>query len=286
LETDRSLAEGRDMIRARNIRLLISDVDGTLVTNDKVLTPGAIAAAKALREAGIGLAITSSRPPHGMRMLVEPLDMILPMAGCNGGVLVNPDLSVIETHAIEPSAAKRTVDFLGKQGLDVWLYTETEWFVPKRAGPHVDREAFILQSEPVIASAFTDAQLADAVKIVGVSDDHDLIAASETAAQLQLGKSVSATRSAAHFLDVTNPLANKGQVLATLARRLGVSPDQIATIGDMPNDVMMFRKSGFSIAMGNASAEVKAQASAVTESNQEDGFAKAVRTLILPSAAS
>ena len=273
------------MIPAKDIRLLLSDVDGTLVTNDKVLTPDAIAAAKALREAGIALALTSSRPPHGMRMLVEPLDMILPMAGCNGAVLVNPDLSVIETHLIEPAAARRTLDFLTRQDLAVWLYTETEWFVPDRAGPHVDREAFILQSEPIIASTFTDAQLADAVKIVGVSSDYALVAASEAAAVGALGTAVSATRSAAHFLDVTNPFANKGQVVATLAWRLGLSPDQIATIGDMPNDVLMFVKSGFSIAMGNASAEVKAKAGAVTDSNQEDGFAKAVRTFILPAAA-
>jgi Cof subfamily protein (haloacid dehalogenase superfamily) len=274
------------MTQAEDIRLLLSDVDGTLVTNEKVLTPAAIAAAKALREDGIALAITSSRPPHGMRMLVEPLNMILPMAGCNGAVLVNPDLSLIETHAIEASAARRTVDFLGKLGLDVWLYTETEWFVPDRAGPQVEREVFILQSEPMIARAFTDAQLADAVKIVGVSNDHALVAAGEAAAQGLLGAAVSATRSANHFLDVTDPFANKGQVVATLALRLGISTEQIATIGDMPNDILMFRKSGFSIAMGNASAEVKAQASAVTDSNQEDGFAKAVRAFILPAAAS
>jgi Cof subfamily protein (haloacid dehalogenase superfamily) len=273
------------MTRSKDIRLLISDVDGTLVTNDKVLTPAAIAAAKALRQAGIALAITSSRPPHGMRMLVEPLDMVLPMAGCNGGVWVNPDLSVIETHAIEAGVARRAVDFLAGQGLVVRLYNQTQWFVPNRLGPHVDREAFILQSEPAIARQFDDAQLTDAVKIVGVSDDHALIAASEAAAGRALGSVVSATRSAAHFLDVTNPLANKGEVLASLARRLGFAPSQIATIGDMPNDVLMFARSGVSIAMGNASAEVKAKADVVTASNQEDGFAKAVRTFILSEAA-
>jgi Cof subfamily protein (haloacid dehalogenase superfamily) len=273
------------MTRAKDIRLLLSDVDGTLVTNDKVLTPAVIAAANALREAGIALALTSSRPPQGMGMLVKPLDMRLPMAGCNGAVLVNPDLSVIETHAIEASAARRTVDFLGRQGLDVWLYTQTQWFVPDRKGPRVDREVFILQSEPMIASTFSDAQLADVVKIVGVSNDHALVAASEAAARDVLGPAVSATRSSPYFLDVTDPFANKGQVVATLAKRLGVSPNQIATIGDMPNDVLMFRTSGFSIAMGNASAEVKAEASAVTDSNQEDGFAKAVRNFILPAAA-
>jgi len=273
------------MSAPEDIRLLLTDVDGTLVTNDKILTPAAILAARALREAGIALAVTSSRPPEGLRMLVEPLDLILPLAGCNGGVLVNPDLSVIETHAIAPGAAQRTVDFLTGQGLGVWLYTETEWIVPARAGPHVDREAFILQSEPVVASAFTEAQLSHAIKIVGVSDDHDRIAAAEAAAQIELGGAVSATRSAAHFLDVTHPFANKGQVVLILAQRLGLNVHQIATIGDMPNDVLMFLKSGFSIAMGNAGDAVKAQASVVTDTNQADGFAKAVRTFLLPQAA-
>jgi hydroxymethylpyrimidine pyrophosphatase-like HAD family hydrolase len=137
----------------------------------------------------------------------------------------------------------------------------------------------------VVATAFSEADLARAVKIVGVSDDYPKVAASEARAPQVLGDGVSATRSAAHFLDVTHPLANKGAVVQMLARRLNISTDQIATIGDMPNDVLMFRKSGFSIAMGNASDAVKAQASGVTASNQDDGFAKAVRQFILPPAA-
>ena len=83
---------------------------------------------------------------------------------------------------------------------------------------------------------------------------------------------------------MTNPQANKGVVVTTLSESLKIPPDQIATIGDMQNDVLMFRKSGLSIAMGNATDDVKAQASAVTDSNENEGFAKAVRTLVLPSA--
>src|SRR3954463_15075348 len=91
---------------------------------------------------------------------------------------------------------------------------------------------------------------------------------------------------AALYLDVTHREANKGTVVTTLANFFHIRPDQIATIGDMPNDVLMFRQSGFSIAMGNSSDEVKAQASAVTDSNENEGFAKAVRKLILRSASS
>jgi Cof subfamily protein (haloacid dehalogenase superfamily) len=266
----------------RDIQLLLSDVDGTLVTNDKVLTPAAISAAQALHAAGIGLAVTSSRPPFGLRMLIEPLALRLPIAGCNGGVLVNPDLTVIETNYIDAGAAAGVVDFLRGMKLDVWLYTDTEWLVPDARGPHVAREAWILKTDPKVASDFAAAELARSVKIVGVADDFDRIAESEARAQSQFGDTVSATRSAAYFLDVTNPKANKGDVVTMLARRLGISADQIATIGDMPNDVLMFHRSGFSIAMGNASDAVKSQAQAVTASNQEDGWADALRTYILP----
>ena len=269
----------------RDIRLLLSDVDGTLVTNDKVLTPAAIAAARALRAAGIGLAVTSSRPPYGLRMLIEPLGLELPIAGCNGGVLVNPDLTVIETNFIDASAAGRVVDFLREMQLDVWLYTDTEWLVPDAKGPHVEREAWILKADPGVALDFAPEQLARSVKIVGVSDDFDRVADSEARAQALFGDKVSATRSAPFFLDVTNPRANKGAVVEMLARRLNLCTGQIATIGDMPNDVLMFKKSGFSIAMGNASDAVKSHATAVTDSNQEDGWAHALRTFILPAAA-
>ena len=98
--------------------------------------------------------------------------------------------------------------------------------------------------------------------------------------QNTLGEKASAARSQPYYLDVTHPEANKGAVVATLSKRLG-TPEQIATIDDMPNDALMFRKSGFSIAMGNSSDEVKAQASAVTDSNENEGFAKAVRKFIL-----
>ena len=93
--------------------------------------------------------------------------------------------------------------------------------------------------------------------------------------QKTLGEKASAARSQPYYLDVTHPQANKGTVVRPLSRLLNIPPAQIATIGDMPNDVLMFRKSGFSIAMGNASDEVKAQASAVTDSNENEGFANA-----------
>jgi HAD superfamily hydrolase (TIGR01484 family) len=177
-----------------DIRLMLADVDGTLVTPDKVLTEAATAAALELHQAGITLAITSGRPPRGMGMLIEPLALRSPIAGFNGGVFVNPDLSVIESHTLDPATAKQTVKLILDQGLDVWIYTEQDWLVRDNDAPHVAREARTVKFEAKVVPSFTDAHLAHTVKIVGISDDLDLVAACEKAAQNTLGKKASSAR--------------------------------------------------------------------------------------------
>ena len=266
---------------AKQIKLLLADVDGTLVTQDKVLTEQAIAASRDLHAAGITLALTSGRPPRGMSMLIEPLKLEGAIAGFNGGVFVHPDMSVIESHKLDAKTAKETLKLILDQGLDAWLYTEKDWLIRDAKAPHVARETWTVKFDAKVVKEFSDEQLADAVKIVGVSDDLDKVASCEKSAQQKLGDRASAARSQPYYLDVTNPQANKGGVVLTLAKLRNIKPEEIATIGDMPNDVLMFRKSGMSIAMGNSSDEVKSQATEVTDSNQNEGFAKAVRKFIL-----
>ena len=126
--------------------------------------------------------------------------------------------------------------------------------------------------------------LQQVAKIVGVSDDLDRVQRCEADSQASFGQHATANRSQPYYLDVTNKDANKGAVVEYLSRHLGVPAQEIATIGDQPNDVLMFKRSGFSIAMGNASDEVKAQAAAVTDSYNDEGFAKAMESFILGSA--
>lgn len=163
----------------RQIKLLLADVDGTLVTQDKLLTDEAIAAAQELREAGITLALTSGRPPRGMSMLIEPLKLNGAIAGFNGGVFVHPDLSVIESHLLDEDTARQTLQLIVDQGLDAWIYTEKDWLIRDPKAPHVAREAWTVKFEAKVVEQFTDAHLADAVKIVGVSDDLGRVAACE-----------------------------------------------------------------------------------------------------------
>ena len=121
-------------------RLVLAEVDGTLVTNEKVLTEEAKAAARALNEAGVELAITSGRPPRGMTMLIEPLQLTSAIAGFNGGALVHQDLSVIEFHALDPAVTGGALRLILDNWLDAWIYTESRWLIHDLEAPHVARE--------------------------------------------------------------------------------------------------------------------------------------------------
>jgi transaldolase len=261
----------------------LTDVDGTLVTKDKVLTERALAAVRQLRERGIVFTITSGRPPFGMRMLVEPLGLTMPMAAFNGGVIVLPDLSVLDERLLPDYMLPAIVDVIGSHGLDVWLFRATDWYVRSQKAPRVDRETSTIQCPPIELPNFNELPTG-VVKIVGVSEDQARVAACEADVQKQFGMQVSASRSTPYYLDVTHPTANKGVVVERLSRYMNIPLAQIATLGDQRNDVLMFKKSGLSIAMGNASDEVKRHATFVTTSHGDEGFANAVAKFILPRA--
>jgi Cof subfamily protein (haloacid dehalogenase superfamily) len=266
------------------VRLVIADVDGTLVTQDKVLTPRAIDAVKKLHDAGILFGITSGRPPRGMSMLIGPLDLTEPIAGFNGGVVVTPDLEPVSKQLLPAEVAAQVVQSIVKHGLDIFLYTDRDWFVSKPEGPHVAREAWTVKFQPTVVKSF-DSLTDNVVKVTGVSDDLEAVARCEKDLQEWSAGRVSAARSQPYYLDVTNPKANKGEVVGMFSKLCNIPPSQIATIGDMPNDVLMFKKSGVSIAMGNASPEVQKSATFVTASNEDDGFAKAMEHLLQAGAA-
>ncbi len=269
------------MSERAEIKLLLADVDGTLVTQDKVVTEQASAAARALREAGIKFAITSGRPPRGMAMLIEPFHIDTMIAGFNGGVYTDDHLKVIETRTLPEEVAREALQILIDGQLDPWLYTGEDWFIHDKDAPHVARETWTVKFDAKVVPSYTDEQLRSVVKLVGVSDDHALVEQVEATAQKKLGQRASAARSQPYYLDITHPDANKGAVVERLSQMLSIPAKNIATIGDSANDLQMFRKSGFSIAMGNANDGVKKQASAVTHSNEQEGFAKAVRRYIL-----
>jgi len=261
------------------IALVVSDVDGTLLTRDKRLTEAASAAVRRLHDAGIGFTITSSRPVIGMGFLIDQLKITLPVGPFNGSSMVAPDMKPIEQHLIPASAVRRSLELFKQNGIDIWLFTNEHWLAQNADGEYVPNEKRAIRADPTVISDFTP-YLSQACKVVGSSSDFALLARCEAEMQKALGTEATAIRSQNYYLDITPPGQDKGTFVQAMARRLGIATDAVATIGDMHNDVAMFKASGFSFAMGNANDDVKQCARYVTDSNENEGFAKAIDVIL------
>ena len=261
------------------IALVVSDVDGTLLTKNKTLTDGARGAVRRLHEAGIGFTITSSRPTIGMGFLIEPLAITLPVGAFNGSCIVDPQLNPIEQHLIPASAAQRSLQVLDEFGVDIWLFTPDLWLTRRPDGEYVPHEKRAIRADPTIVADLAP-YLPTACKVVGSSSDAALLQRCEIAMQQALGTQATAVRSQSYYLDVTPPGCDKGTFVQAMAKRLDISTDAVATIGDMQNDLAMFGVSGMSIAMGNATDDIRKLATRVTASNEDEGFAKAVDMIL------
>ena len=271
---------------SERIRLLVSDIDGTLVDSSKQLTPRVLAAVALLREAGIKLVLVSSRPAHGMDMFMEPLGIDTPRAGLNGGEIMAPDGTVLAQIVLNADVARRVVEALDEHAVEPWLFAEGEWLVRKSlhsqsGGAYVSKERRAVQMEPVAVADF-ESHYHKIGKIMGSTTDYHLLERVETNLQTMFGDQVNAHRSQAYYLDVTHPDANKGEAARRLAEMLGIPMSETACIGDMGNDIAMLDVAGLAIAMGNGTPEVQEAAHYVTDTNERDGWAQAVEQLVLP----
>ena len=276
-----------------HIRLLVSDIDGTLVTGTKQLTPRAIEASRGLRHAGVQLCLVSSRPARGMDMFLGPLGIDTPRAGLNGGEILAPDGSTISQFPLDADVARRVVEALEEHEVEAWVFAGGEWLVRdgrigQRSGPpggaYAEKERRAVRMDPTVVRDF-EGHYHHIGKIMGSTADTHLLERVEINIQTMFGDRVNAHRSQLYYLDVTHPEANKGNAALRLAELLGIAADEMACIGDMGNDVAMLDVAGLAIAMGNASEEVREAAHYVTDTNEQEGWAIAVEQLILPRGA-
>ncbi|MFC5066562.1 Cof-type HAD-IIB family hydrolase [Flaviflagellibacter deserti] len=268
------------MSAAPPIRLLISDVDGTLVHYDKSLSDVNIAGFRRLREAGISATLISARPPSGIQWIADELEIERPLGAFNGGTIFSRDGAVQFAVRLEPEVVSMVVAALDEAGVEPWLFAHGLWYARSTGNPHVPREILSASVQPTLGFDLTSLTK-DVDKIVGVSDDHDLLKAVEEKVKALVGARATAARSQAYFLDVTAVPANKGDGVVALAKAAGVPLSEVAVIGDMANDLPMFARAGLSIAMGQAPDAVRQAANYVTASNDEDGVAAAIDRFIL-----
>lgn len=267
----------------KDLRLLVSDVDGTLVRHDKSLSDSVVAAIGRLRAAGVPVSLISARPPSGMGWIAERLALTGPIGAFNGGTIVAADGAILSTAHVPPAIARTALDLIGRTGVTVWLFSAGRWHA-SRPDPHDERERKASSQEPAYGADFS-ALLGTVDKIVAVSDDAALLAGLEDQVTAAIGGAATIVRSQTYYLDITAPAANKGDGVAALAAAYGVPLEAVAVIGDQHNDLAMFARAGLSIAMGQGPDEVRRAATHVTATNEEDGVARAIDDILLPMAA-
>jgi Cof subfamily protein (haloacid dehalogenase superfamily) len=264
----------------RRISAVISDIDGTLVRPDKSLSPATLDAVRLLQARGIPFTLASARPPRGLLGYIKALGLTAPLAAYNGGNIISPTLDVLESHPIAPELARRALDMLEAAGIPPWVFSRGEWVIKRPDGDYVEHEQHTIGYGPTIVAEFEDLSSVD--KIVGACADFAHLAKVDHDMQAALGEVLSVGRSQVYYLDITDPSGNKGEAVRAIARHLGVPVGEVAVLGDMANDVAMFREAGLAIAMGQATDEVKSHAHAATLSNADDGVAAAIHAFIVP----
>lgn len=265
---------------SRRPRLVISDVDGTLVNSEKVLTDAARGAVRDLERAGIRFALTSARPPGGLRSVATELEVTMPMGAFNGGLIVDKNFEELENFAIDDDVASGVVALFEAAGVSAWVFYPDRWLVRDAEGPHVAHESHSTEVTPLVVGSFANLE-PGVSKIVGVSDEDSRTTSALVQVAARFRGRVNASRSQPYYVDVTHHAASKGRVVEYLANYLGCERDEIVVIGDMANDVAMFHEAGVSIAMGNATPEVQSEANFVTSRNDDEGFARAMYEFVL-----
>jgi len=263
------------------VELVITDCDGTLLYTDKTLGEPAKEAVRNLSAAGVRFTVASSRPGKGMRTIVDTLGIKTPFAAFNGGKLVDPaGWKTMNAHWLARDAAEIALESLARDGIDAWVFIDDQWYITNPAGEYVPLERRTVGYDAVVVKRFEDIDLGSVEKIVASTSNAALLERKEAEFAGTLKGQATAMRSQSYYLDITHPLANKGEGIRELAQLAGVALENVAVLGDMQNDVAMFDVAGVSIVMGQASAQVQANATFVSSTNDEDGFAVGVNGLL------
>lgn len=263
------------------IRLLVCDIDGTLVRHDKSLPDANVAAIRDLTARGVAVSLISARPAAGILPISKKLGLSGPFGAFNGGRIFTRDGTELSAAQVPPPLAAQLLDLYAKANVTLWLFATNRWLSSDLADSHTPREVLssgLHPEELLDVAAFLD----DADKIVAVCDDRAKMDALELRARALVGSTATLVRSQDYYLDCTALAANKGDGVMHLAQLYGVPLGEVAVIGDQANDVAMFRRAGLAIAMGQSSAAVKAEAQCVAASNEDAGVADAIRRFVVP----
>ncbi|RRD79568.1 Cof-type HAD-IIB family hydrolase [Tannerella forsythia] len=266
-------------------KLVVLDVDGTLLTNEKTVTPRTRATLIKVQQMGVKLVLASGRPTYGVVGLAKELELDKNggyILSYNGGQIINAQTNeLLFEKRIDPEFMPYLERKARKNGFAIFTYRQNTILTNDASNPRVVQEARLNGMELRETDRFAEEIDFHPCKVMLASDDEKALVGLEEHWKKRLAGTLDVFRSETYFLEVVPQFIDKANTLSVLLEKLNIPSAHIVALGDGVCDVTMIQLAGLGIAMGNAQDSVKACADVITFSNEEDGAAVALEKAIL-----
>ena len=266
-------------------KLLVLDVDGTLLNNERQISKRTLSALLKVQQAGVKIALASGRPTYGIIPLAKALELgnyggyVISYNGCQ--IIKAENGEIIFERRINPELIPYLEKKARKNNFDIFTYHDDTLLTSQPDNVHVREEAALNNLKIIEESEFSTAIDFAPCKCMLVSDDEEALVNLESHWKKRLDGVLDVFRSENYFLEVVPCSIDKANTLSVLLEQLEVKRDEVMAIGDGVCDVAMIQLAGMGIAMGNSVDSVKICADYITDTNENDGMAQAVEKLIL-----
>jgi hypothetical protein len=264
-----------------DIRMIVLDLDGTLLTSQNTLTERTVRAVTACIGRGITVTIATGRVFYSVLPFARKLGITDALITANGAEIRSPgDKDPLYYRPIERNLAREVLAFFREKGWYIQAYLGDRLFVDK-----VDERAksygrlTFLDPEPLGEELYM--MDVEPVKLLSIASSPEEAVSVRKAVQKRFGDALYAAVSNRLFVDMAHPEVSKARGLEFLMKKQGVTPLQTMVVGDSENDLPLFELAGFSVAMENSRRDIREKADAVTLSNDENGVALALERFAL-----
>lgn len=266
-------------------KLLVLDVDGTLLNDEREISKRTLAAMLKVQQMGVRIVLASGRPTYGLMPLAKTLELgnyggfVLSYNGCQ--IIKAQNGEILFERRINPEMLPYLEKKARKNGFAIFTYHDDTLITDSPDNEYIKNEALLNNLKIIREDEFSTAIDFAPCKCMLVSDKEKALIGLEQHWEKRLAGTLDAFRSEPYFLEVVPCGVNKANTLGALLEHLGVTREEVIAVGDGVCDVTMLQLAGMGVAMGHSQDSVKVCADYVTASNEEDGVALAVEKLIL-----
>ena len=266
-------------------KLLVLDVDGTLLNEEREISKRTLAALLKVQQMGVRIVLASGRPTYGLMPLAKTLELgnyggfVLSYNGCQ--IIKAQNGEILFERRINPEMLPYLEKKARKNGFAIFTYHDDTLITDSPDNEYIKNEALLNNLKIIREDEFSTAIDFAPCKCMLVSDKEKALIGLEQHWEKRLAGTLDAFRSEPYFLEVVPCGVNKANTLGALLEHLGVTREEVIAVGDGVCDVTMLQLAGMGVAMGHSQDSVKVCADYVTASNEEDGVALAVEKLIL-----